>query len=199
MSTFEILHALALRRKSDVDGLVRSTGIAAEEVERALAEAIADGRVVAARGTNLLAPKGAAWLQERYPEEFGGLRADAELAAEYERFEAVNQELKSLITRWQTRSIGGRSVPNDHSDPEWDAAILDRLGDLHERAERWIERLARKVPRFALYAERLAEALDRAEGDELEFVSGVRCDSYHMVWYEMHEDLLRTLGRKREE
>jgi hypothetical protein len=29
-------------------------------------------------------------------------------------------------------------------------------------------------------------------------MSGVRVSSYHTVWFEMHEDLLRLLGRTRE-
>ena len=34
---------------------------------------------------------------------------------------------------------------------------------------------------------------------EIDWVSGVRIDSYHTVWFELHEDLLRMLGRTRQE
>ena len=134
-----------------------------------------------------------------YPTEFAGARSDAELAAAYDCFEVVNRELKALVTSWQTMTVGGQSMPNDHSDADYDARVIGRLGDLHERAERVIEALAKRVPRLGRYKERLAAALERAEAGETEWVSGVRCDSYHMVWFEMHEDLLRLLGRKREE
>ena len=30
-------------------------------------------------------------------------------------------------------------------------------------------------------------------------MTGVRVDSYHIVWHELHEDLLRMLGRTRQE
>jgi hypothetical protein len=49
------------------------------------------------------------------------------------------------------------------------------------------------------YAGRLAAAYDRALAGETDFVSGVRVDSYHTVWHELHEDLLRVLGRTRQE
>jgi hypothetical protein len=32
----------------------------------------------------------------------------------------------------------------------------------------------------------------------IDYVSGVKVDSYHTVWFELHEDLLRMLGRSRE-
>lgn len=32
-----------------------------------------------------------------------------------------------------------------------------------------------------------------------DYVGGVRCDSYHTVWFELHEDLLRILGATRHE
>ena len=197
--SFEVLHALALRRKADLAALAQSTGLESAALEAALAPEVAEGRAIAARGLYVLAPKGAAWLQERYPQEFAAVRADASLIAGYEQFETVNRVLKGLITQWQTLTIGGKAVPNDYSDDGHNARILDRLAGVHERAESLIGRMAKSVPRLGRYALRLTEALQKAEAGELDWVSGVRCDSYHTVWFEMHEDLLRLLGRKREE
>ena len=199
MTRFTVLHALALRRKADLDALERSTGMPREEIESTLAAAAAEKLVIEARGTRLLSPAGTAWLDTAYASEFAAARSDPELAAAYDRFEVVNRELKALVTSWQTMAVGGQSVPNDHTDADYDARVIGRLGDLHERAERVIEALARRVPRLSRYTDRLASALERAEAGENEWVSGVRCDSYHTVWFEMHEDLLRLLGRKREE
>lgn len=196
---FELLHALALRRKADAAALGASTGLAAAEIEIGLAPAIADGLAIAARGLYVLAPKGATWLQEQYPQAFAAQRSDSQLIAAYERFELVNRDLKALITQWQTMTVGGKPVPNDHSDSAYDERILDRLASLHERAEPVIAAMAAGLPRLARYTDRLAAALERAEGGEAEWVSGIRCDSYHTVWFEMHEDLLRLLGRRREE
>ncbi len=56
---------------------------------------------------------------------------------------------------------------------------------------------AAALPRLDRYRERLDAALARAEGGEIEFVSGAKIDSYHTVWFELHEELLRILDRTR--
>jgi hypothetical protein len=77
--------------------------------------------------------------------------------------------------------------------------IIDRLGELHERGERGLAQLTREVPRFAYYARNLLAALERAEAGEVEWVSDARLASYHTLWFELHEDLLRLVGRQRQE
>ena len=58
---------------------------------------------------------------------------------------------------------------------------------------------SKSVGRFANYSEKLINALEKSEDGELEWVSDAQMDSYHTVWFELHEDLLRLLGRTREE
>ena len=53
--------------------------------------------------------------------------------------------------------------------------------------------------RLAVYKQRLDDADDRVLAGEHDWVRGARIDSYHTVWFELHEDLLRMLGREREE
>ena len=65
--------------------------------------------------------------------------------------------------------------------------------------ESCLSRIAALEPRLGLYKDRLDEAYDKALAGEHEWVSGARIDSYHTVWFELHEDLLRMLGREREE
>jgi hypothetical protein len=50
-----------------------------------------------------------------------------------------------------------------------------------------------------IYAQKLLAALEAAEDGDREWVSDVRRESYHTVWFELHEDLLRIMGRAREE
>jgi len=145
-------------------------------------------------------PAGLAWLDERNAEEYAELRADPAATAAYERFERINRELLGLFTDWQMiPSAGGERVPNDHSDADYDHAVVDRLGALHERSEKVLDRFAALVPRIGVYPRRLEDAYDKVLAGEHEFVSGARIDSYHTVWFELHEDLLRMLGRKRED
>jgi hypothetical protein len=148
----------------------------------------------------MVAPAGREWLDEQYPEAFSEFRADPAATETYERFERINRELLALFTDWQmVPTAGGERIPNDHADHEYDTAVIDRLGDQHERAERVLDSFAELEPRLGLYKERLDSAYDKALAGEREWVSGARIDSYHTVWFELHEDLLRMLGREREE
>ena len=89
---------------------------------------------------------------------------------------------------------GDERVPNDHSDADYDAGIVDRLGAQHERAEKVLGRFAALEPRLGVYTRRLESAYDKVLAGEHDWVSGARIDSYHTVWFELHEDLLRMLG-----
>jgi hypothetical protein len=95
--------------------------------------------------------------------------------------------------------VGSERVPNDHSNADYDAGIVDRLGDQHDRAQRPLGEFAELDARLGRYLERLDAAYDKALAGDTDFVSGARVDSYHTVWFELHEDLLRMLGREREE
>lgn len=89
-------------------------------------------------------------------------------------------------------------LPNDHADTDYDAAVLEELAKLDEEAGPVLDQLAGLVPRLGVHRRRLSEALDRASAGETDYVSGVRVASYHTVWFELYEDLLRLLGRTRE-
>ena len=111
----------------------------------------------------------------------------------------MNPALKQLITDWQTIPVRGEHVPNDHSDKDYDEKIVDRLGDLHERVEPVIQQLASSLPRMSIYGDKLTAALEKAEKGEIAWVSDAKIESYHTVWFELHEDLLRLMRRERAE
>jgi hypothetical protein len=196
---FLAVHGLAVRKAAGPAAVADLLGAPEADVAAALEAAAAAGRVAGAKGMFMVAPAGQAWLAEQYPIVYADARADGALTAAYERFEKVNTELLALSTDWQTMPAGGARVPNDHSDAEYDQGIVDRLGDLHERAERVVGRCAESQERLGRYLERLANAYDRVLAGDRDYVSGVRIDSYHTVWFELHEDLLRMLGRTRQE
>lgn len=70
---------------------------------------------------------------------------------------------------------------------------------MHEQVEPILARLSAKLPRLAVYSRKLLSALEKAEDGDHEWVSDIRRDSYHTVWFELHEDLLRIMGQEREE
>lgn len=199
MDSFEAMHGLAIKKFATATAVAELLGASEADVTAALDMAATEGMVMGAKGAFMLTPKGQQTLAAQYPERFGALRTDAECGAGYARFEIVNNELKALITDWQTMEVAGSRVPNDHSDHEYDTAVIDRLGELHERAEPVLASLASRLPRLGRYRARLEHALDQAESGRIEFVSGAKIDSYHTVWFELHEDLLRVLDRRRDD
>ncbi|MCW2702699.1 MAG: hypothetical protein JWQ37_694 [Blastococcus sp.] len=193
------LHGLAVKKAGTPEAVADILGADPAAVGSALQAHVAAGRAAGAKGKFMVAPAGRSWLDERYPEVFAPLRSDDAASAAYGRFERVNRELLALFTDWQTMPAGGERLPNDHSDADYDRSVIDRLGDLHERADKVLARLSALEERLSRYAERLDDAYDKVLAGETDFVSGVRVDSYHTVWFELHEDLLRMLGRTREE
>jgi hypothetical protein len=199
MSKHLVLHGLAVKKHADARAIADFAGLSHGAVAQRLADFVKGGRVVEARGKYLLAPLARVVLEGQYVVEYAALRESPSFMSAYEAFERINVQLKALITDWQTIEVGGTRVTNDHSDRDYDMGIVDRLGDLHERAEGILGQLAREVPRFGYYSRGLLAALEHAEGGESEWVSDARIDSYHTLWFELHEDLLRLVGRQRQE
>lgn len=193
------LHGLAIKKHGGAADVARITGLPVEAVEKALDEAVASGRAVRTGDKYMLQPAAQVALKMGYGRDFAGQRADAAMQSAYDDFEKVNEQLKSLVTDWQTLTVAGQKVPNDHSDKAYDDRIVDLLGDLHERAEPILDRFAAGLPRLAVYKTLLTEALEKAEDGDIVWVSDARCMSYHTVWFELHEDLIRVLARTRVE
>jgi hypothetical protein len=196
---FLALHALAVKKAGPSSAVADVLGEESERVESALRAAAEAGRAIEGKGMFMATPAGREWLLERYPKAFASFRTSAGAAEGYDRFQRINRELLRLFTEWQMMPVGSETVPNDHSDAAYDDRIVDRLGALHERAERPLRELAALEPRLGEYSRRLDVAYDRVLAGEHDYVSGVNVDSYHTVWFELHEDLLRMLGREREE
>ncbi len=193
------LHGVAIKKHAPAAAVAAVVGLSAERTEALLKDAAASGRLMEAQGGYALTPAGRMILDNQYSRFCDALREDAAFIKAYERFERVNVELKQIITDWQTMDVGGQKVRNDHANADYDGAVLDRLGDVHERFESVLAQLVKSLPRLARYGRALEHALEQAEAGKIEWVSEVRIESYHTVWFELHEDLLRVLGRVREE
>lgn len=192
-------HGLAIKRHADAAAVAGLMAMPPATVATLLAQAVATGRAIEAKGGHALTPLGRLGIEGRYSRHFAALRADPAFIAPYEAFERVNVKLKTVITDWQTIEIGGARVANTHTDKAHDEAVIDRLGAVHEEIEPILARLAAKLPRLSVYSKKLLEALEQAEDGDHEWVSDIRRESYHTVWFELHEDLLRIMGRQREE
>jgi pyruvate,orthophosphate dikinase len=123
----------------------------------------------------------------------GAVAATAALDA----FVELDRRLKDCVTAWQLRD-SATQVLNDHADVTYDAAVLDRLAALHADANTWLEPLRIDCPRLGDYADRLDRALAATRSGDNRFVASPRVDSYHGIWFELHEDLIQLAGRTRE-
>ena len=59
--------------------------------------------------------------------------------------------------------------------------------------------LVEGLPRLARYRRRLDAAAAAAADGDGRYIASPRLDSYHGVWFELHEDLIRLAGTTREE
>jgi pyruvate,orthophosphate dikinase len=58
--------------------------------------------------------------------------------------------------------------------------------------------LERELTRLGDYGMRLHRALEQAQAGDHRYVASPRVDSYHSIWFELHEDLIRLAGQTRE-
>ncbi|MGC4942736.1 transcriptional regulator [Kribbella sp. DT2] len=122
---------------------------------------------------------------------------DAVLREVYQEFLPLNARLQQACTDWQLRpSQDDPMAFNDHTDPAWDARVLKTLTALSLRLDELVARLAGVLERLGGYDLRFADALGRVPRDNT-WVDGSGKDSCHTVWFELHEDLIATLGVER--
>ena len=194
-----VVHGLAVKKLGTAKGVADLLGASESAVQKELDALVEEKQAIAARGAFMLTPPAQLALKDSYASAFADLRANAAMTRAYERFEIVNREFKGLVTDWQTMTVAGEQVPNDHSSPEWDAQCIDKLGRLHERFEPILKDMGKELSRLSAYEKRLEIALEKLEAGEQPYFSAPKIDSYHTVWFELHEDLLRMLGRTRDE
>lgn len=109
----------------------------------------------------------------------------------YEAFKVLDPELKQVCTDFQMR---GDQTLNDHTDPDYDAAVIARLAEINRRVQPIMASLTEALGRFGHYGPRLDFALSQVVGGDINWFTKPSLDSYHEVWFELHEDLLVTLG-----
>jgi hypothetical protein len=192
-----VFHGLAIKRHAGLSAIAEHVGLSRVLVGQVLATAAATGRAIEVQGGFALTPLARVALEARYHLHFAAVRQNPNFKSAYETFERINVSLKQVITDWQTLSVGGTKIANDHRDEAHDATVIDRLGAVHEQVEPVLAQFACVLPRMAIYEKKLLAALEAAEDGDGEWVSDIRRESYHTIWFELHEDLLRIMGQVR--
>jgi hypothetical protein len=196
---YDVLNVVALKKMVTADVIAGDTGMAEPDVEAALERLGGQGLVMDAAGAVFPTDEAEPALAAAAAHHYAPVREDPELAPLVDRFETVNARFLTTMSSWQQVDVGGRKVTNDHSDAEYDGKVIARLDKLVQRLGPLLDALAGHDPRFGAYPRRFAAALDGIDAGRHELVSAPTLDSVHNVWFEFHEDLLRTLGRARVE
>jgi hypothetical protein len=191
-----VLHALRCIGFAGLGRVAAATGLPEPDVESELIDLAVAGLVTHVAGDFGgwgLTEAGRAADAERIADELETAGTRTAVAAAYDGFLVLNPELLDICAAWQTRSVDGVVASNDHSDPVHDARVLDQLTEFDQRAEVVCAALSAAMLRFQRYRVRLTDALARAKSGALEYVTDSTA-SYHTVWFQLHEDLLATLG-----
>ncbi|MBP2706360.1 transcriptional regulator [Microbispora sp. RL4-1S] len=197
-----VLHAVRVTGFADTPVVARRYGLDVATTEELLRDAEARGWVehtaFAGTGGWSLTEPGRAENERRLADELTLVGAADEVRDVYRRFLPLNTLLLQACTDWQLRpTTDDRLAVNDHSDPAWDAGVLHELACVDRALTPLADRLGRVLTRFRGYDTRFTTALTRARAGDGAWVDQTDVDSCHRVWFELHEDLIATLGLDR--
>lgn len=194
-----VLHAVRVTGFADVGAIAARFGTDVAETTEILLDAEARGWTTrstfgGATGWSLT-ERGRAENERQLAAELTGADAEGEVRDVHRLFLPLNAQVLRACTDWQLRPApGDRLAPNDHTDATWDATVVRELAAVARALPPLVERLGNVLARFRGYDVRFGAALARARGGELAFVDRTDVDSCHRVWFELHEDLVATLG-----
>lgn len=188
-----MLQAARLKGRTTPDALADTVDADATAVTDAVAALAAGGLLDIGRAVKLT-DDGRARLSALLARERDGVDRDA-IAAAYTAFRNLNADFKSVVSDWQLKD----GQPNLHDDTGHDDAVLSRLREVHAAVSPLIDAVAAHVPRISWYGEKLRGALERIDAGQHAWVARPIVDSYHTVWFELHEELIGLSGLTRSE
>ncbi|QBR90976.1 transcriptional regulator [Nocardioides euryhalodurans] len=194
-----VLHAVRLLGFAPTERVAARFGLDAHDTAEALEDARARGWVEwssfgDAAGWSLT-PRGKAEGERLLAAELDATGRRDLVHRTYLDFLELNGCLLRAVTDWQTRPAAGDPLAaNDHQDLRWDRRTLGSLDELGIRLRPLAAVLADTLDRLDGYGTRFAAALAEVERGDRRWVDALEVDSCHTVWFQLHEDLLATLG-----
>lgn len=196
-----VLQGVRLAGVADRDAILDRAFVSEDEVDRILRMATATNlveRFVFGETSGwIITETGSSRLATLLNSEVASHTASSVLEATTTAFEVVNEQLVGLISRWQLDSSSSTGAGFGTAGQPEINELLRSLASIGARLRETLAELVRTLPRFGRYPAQYAAALDRAGTDGLRWVTGVGLLSCHVVWAELHQDLLSTLGRDR--
>jgi len=192
MIELKVLQAVRLKGRiapADIAATVGEDPTAVADAVRAATEAgsLIEGKTVR------LSPEGRTRLNGLLAAERENVDQVA-ISDAYDKFRSVNADFKALVANWQLKD----GEPNPHDDQEYDSAVLARLVDVHRRVTPVTAAVATQIPRLTGYSDKLDAALAKVQAGDTTWLTCPIIDSYHTVWFELHEELILAAGLTRE-
>jgi hypothetical protein len=195
VSELTLLQAMRLKGRLSVEAAAVCVDGTTEDVQPELDALVTGGLAKPAGAAQRITPEGKERLAALLDAERVTVDQPA-LTQAYHEFDDHNSELKAIMVVWQLKDP---ETPNDHTDAAYDGAVVERLAALDAAFGPLLDRIVTLAPRLAPYRRRFGNAIEKARAGDHSFVARPIADSYHTVWFELHEELIGLLGRNRAE
>jgi hypothetical protein len=190
-----VLHGLRLKGFGEPDAIGAIVGLDVDLVGKHLDALLVEELVLRRDGPRLagwgLTAAGRAEQERLLAHELDTAGCRDTVAAVYDAFLGLNTPLLEICTAWQMQD---ETTLNDHSDAAYDNAVIDRIVKHHSELEPILDRLEALFDRYNGYRPRFERSLDNLRDGIYDWFTKPMIDSYHTVWFQLHEDLLNTLG-----
>lgn len=121
--------------------------------------------------------------------------ARAVVTAAHAAFMPLNHRHGLACTQWQIRPTPTAPFAmNDHTDRRWDNTVVRTLAGISRELDDLCAMLSGALVRFDGHAARYTNALNHVRSGDHDWVDSPDRASCHILWIQLHEDLLATLG-----
>lgn len=133
--------------------------------------------------------------ERQLAEELDATGARATVGEAHAAFVPLNRRHGQACTDWQLRPMPwDRLAANDHTDHRWDDRVLAELEAVDRELAGICDQLTGVLARFDGHAQRHNAALEKVRRGQHAWLDAPDRASCQLVWMQLHEDLLATLG-----
>jgi len=192
----QIIHVLSIKGFAKEEPLAVAVGLEVSDVVL-IAQSLTEGGLLETSRIGMKLTETGKAAAEKVLEDARETTDLAALETFYQAFTPINQDYKKSVSSWQIKTVGDAAEPNDHEDAEYDQQVLKEMFKDHDALNNLVTTHLASCPLLRDYARRLEIAYAHVRAGHHQFVTGALIDSYHTVWFEFHEALIRLSGRDR--